>query len=139
MPRRRLVNQNRTNLDRLTARWRSRHDLRREGDPFRPRANPGREALAKRGFPYKDVTPADYVAEHASNMAGFTYDDESYADADLDAWIVEVGELLRERREGKSSAQSKAEPAPEAGEPSEPAKPKAAAKPRGKSQPKADG
>jgi len=101
MPRRRLVNQNRTNLDRLTARWRARHDLRREGDPFRPRANPGREALARRGFPYRDVTPADYVAEHGAEMTGFTYDDEAYADAELDAWIVEVGQLLRDRREGK--------------------------------------
>jgi hypothetical protein len=35
-------------------------------------------------------------------MTGFTYDDESYADADLDAWIVEVGSLLREQREGES-------------------------------------
>jgi hypothetical protein len=131
MPRRRLVNQNRTNLDRLTARWRSRHDLRREGDPFRPRANPGREALAKRGFPYQDVTPADYVAEHGANMSGFTYDDESYADADLDAWIVEVGELLREQREGKPLAKPKAD--------AEPAKPKTAAKPRAKPKPKADG
>ena len=108
MPRRRLVNQNRTNLDRLTARWRARHDLRREGDPFRPRANPGREALAKRGFPYHDVTPADYVAEHGADMTGFTYDDESYADAELDAWITEVGELLRAQREG--GAKSKPEP-----------------------------
>ena len=100
MPRRFAGQTNRTNLDRLTSRWRARHDLRREGDPFRPRANPGREALARRGFPYRDVTPADYVAEHGADMSGFTYDDESYADADLDAWIVAVGELLREQREG---------------------------------------
>ena len=150
MPRRRLVNQNRTNLDRLTARWRSRHDLRREDDPFRPRANPGREALAKRGFPYRDVTPADYVAEHGANMTGFTYDDESYADADLDAWIVEVGELLREQREGGSPAKPKDGAAAEAGEPPDPAareqepptaKPKTGANPRAKPKPKpkADG
>ena len=122
MPRRFAGQTNRTNLDRLTSRWRARHDLRREGDPFRPRANPGREALARRGFPYRDVAPADYVAEHGADMTGFTYDDESYADADLDAWIVEVGGLLREQREGKAT-------------------PKAAPKPRAKpkAKPKTDG
>ena len=143
MPRRFAGQSNRTNLDRLTSRWRARHDLRREGDPFRPRANPGREALAKRGFPYREVTPADYVAEHGADMAGFTYDDESYADADLDAWIVEVGELLRVQRGSGSPAKPKAvdetdEPA-EPAAPAEPAKPKAAAKPRAKPKPKADG
>lgn len=126
MPRR-FTNTNRTNLDRLTARWRARHDLRREGDPFRPRANPGREALASRGFPYREVTPADYVAEHGSDMTGFTYDDESYADADLDVWIVEVGQLLRARREGASEPEPKPKP-----------KAETAAKPRAKPKPKTD-
>ncbi len=28
-------------------------------------------------------------------MTAFTYDDERYADPQLDAWIVEVGWLLR--------------------------------------------
>ena len=139
MPRQ-FTNTNRTNLDRLTSRWRSRHDLRREGDPFRPRANPGREALARRGFPYRDVTPADYVAEHGADMAGFTYDDETYADPELDAWILEVGELLREQRDGGT----KPKPAPEAPKPAadaaaatpKAADPKAAAKPRAKPKPK---
>jgi hypothetical protein len=90
----------RSDLDRLTRRWRERHDARRAGDEFRPRANPGREALARRGFPYRDVTPAEYVAQHGGAMVGFTYDDESYADAALDEWILEVGRLLREEREG---------------------------------------
>ncbi len=31
-------------------------------------------------------------------MIGFTYDDEAYADPQLDAWLVEVGRLLRARR-----------------------------------------
>ena len=137
MPRRRLVNQNRTNLDRLTARWRARHDLKREGDPFRPRANPGREALAKRGFPYHDVTPADYVAEHGADMTGFTYDEESYADADLDSWIVEVGELLRGEREGGSKPTPTPQPAPEP-DGATPA-PKPRPKPKPKPKPKADG
>lgn len=143
MPRRRLVNQNRTNLDRLTARWRARHDLRREGDPFRPRANPGREALARRGFPYRDTSPADYVAEHRADMTGFTYDDESYADAELDAWIVEVGELLRAQREGTSKPKPTATPAEPETAPKPPAKARAKspAKSPAKSKPKptADG
>lgn len=145
MPRRFAGQTNRTNLDRLTSRWRARHDLRREGDPFRPRANPGREALARRGFPYQDVTPADYVAEHGAEMSGFTYDDESYADGDLDAWIVAVGELLREQREGGAKPKSAAEASPAEAPPAkpktaaEPAAKAAAAKPRAKPKPKADG
>jgi hypothetical protein len=125
----------RRDLDRLTRRWQQRHDARRDADPFRPRANPGREALARRGFPYGSVTPAAYVAEHADAMPGFTYDDESYADPALDAWILEVGRLLREGREKPAAEASapKAEPAPG---PKPAAKPKAAAKP--KPRPKAD-
>jgi hypothetical protein len=140
MPRRFSSNTNRTNLDRLTARWRARQDLRREGDPFRPRANPGREALARRGFPYRDVTPADYVAEHGADMAGFTYDDESYADADLDAWIVEVGALLREQREAGSKPKptAKPEPAPASG-PEPETKPKARANPQATPKSETDG
>lgn len=86
----------RERLDELTDRWRVRHDAGRPTD--RPPADPDREALARRAFPYRAVTPADYVAEHGRDMAGFTYDDERYADADLDAWLLEVGRLLRERR-----------------------------------------
>jgi hypothetical protein len=97
----------RSDLDRLTRRWRERHDARRGVDDFRPRANPGREALARRGFPYRDLTPAEYVAEHGAAMVGFTYDDESYADAALDAWILEVGRLLREQREAPTTPSAK--------------------------------
>jgi hypothetical protein len=139
MPRRFAGQNTRTNLDRLTSRWRSRHDLRREGDPFRPRANPGREALARRGFPYHDVTPADYVAEHAADMVGFTYDDESYADPELDAWIVEVGDLLRGQRDGGTKPKPNPDAPPDKPKPAaeaSAAKPKAGAKPRAKPKPK---
>jgi hypothetical protein len=132
----------RRDLDRLTRRWQQRHDARHAADPFRPRANPGREALARRGFPYGDVTPEAYVAERGDDMPGFTYDDESYADPALDAWILEVGRLLRERREGvsapKASAPKASAPrgsAPKGSAPKASAKP--APKPRAK--PKADG
>ena len=86
----------RERLDELTDRWRIRHDARRSTD--RPPADRDREALAQRAFPYRTATPADYVAEHGGDMAGFTYDEERYADPDLDAWLLEVGQLLRERR-----------------------------------------
>ncbi len=84
-------------LDRLTQRWRERHDARR--GPERPRASGGREALARRHFPYREQTPAEYADAHAADMIGFTYDEESYADADLDAWVLELGRILRERRD----------------------------------------
>ena len=117
----------RRDLDRLTRRWQQRHDARRDADPFRPRANPGREAVAKHGFPYRDVSPEAYVADHAEAMPGFTYDDETYADPALDAWILVVGRLLRERREAPSAASA----------PKAKAKPKPRARPKPK--PKADG
>ena len=87
----------RERLDELTDRWRARHDARRTFDR-RPPADPEREALARRAFPFRETSPAEYVAEHGADMVGFTYDEARYADADLDAWLLEVGRLLRERR-----------------------------------------
>jgi hypothetical protein len=86
----------RANLRTLTHRWRTRHDGRRPAE--RPPADPEREALALRAFPFRSVTPAAYVAEHGAEMPGFTYDEARYADADLDAWLLEVGRLLRAQR-----------------------------------------
>lgn len=86
-------------LAELTARWRERHDARRPALDERPPASAAREALAARAFPFETVAPADYVADHGDEMVGFTYDDERYADPELDAWLVEVGRLLRARRE----------------------------------------
>jgi hypothetical protein len=83
-------------LKELTDRWRRRHDARRPLE--RPPADPDREALAARAFPYRDQAPAAYVDEHGADMAGFTYDEAHYADPDLDAWLTEVGRLLRARR-----------------------------------------
>lgn len=80
----------------LTKRWRARHDAQRSS--HRPPAEPDRESLARRAFPYRTVTPAAYVERHGDDMSGFTYDEARYADADLDAWLLEVGRLLRERR-----------------------------------------
>jgi hypothetical protein len=87
---------NRDRLTALTDRWRARHDTRRPAE--RPPADPEREALALRAFPFRSVAPADYVARHGADMIGFTYDEARYADPDLDAWLLEVGRLLRLRR-----------------------------------------
>ncbi|MGH2446109.1 MAG: hypothetical protein ACRDGD_08740 [Candidatus Limnocylindria bacterium] len=86
----------RERLEQLTDRWRRRHDAAHPED--RPMADPEREALAARAFPFRSVAPADYVAEHGADMIGFTYDDDRYTDPGLDAWLLAVGHLLRERR-----------------------------------------
>ena len=83
---------------RLTDRWRRRHDARRPSDDERPAADPEREALAARAFPFHSVGPRAYVAAHGRRMTAFTYDEARYADSDLDAWLAEVGRLLRARR-----------------------------------------
>ena len=44
------------------------------------------------------MTPADYAERHGAAMAGFTYDDYRYPDPQLDAWLLELGRLLREGR-----------------------------------------
>jgi hypothetical protein len=88
----------RTRLEQLTDRWRRRHDARRPAPGERPAASSEREALAARAFAYRSVSPRRYVAEHGAEMTAFTYDDERYADPELDAWLLEVGRLLRERR-----------------------------------------
>jgi hypothetical protein len=80
-------------LLRLTNRWRARRDARRKAQ--RPLADPERESLATRAFPFRSVAPADYVAEHGADMIGFTYDEARYGDPELDAWLIEVGRLLR--------------------------------------------
>ena len=83
----------RQRLTQLTDRWRRRHDARRPTD--RPPADADREAFAARAFPYRTVSPEAYVAEFGADMVGYTYDEASYADAELDAWLLEVGRLLR--------------------------------------------
>ena len=90
----------RDRLDELTKRWRRRHAARRPAAGERPAATAERQARAARAFPYESVAPADYVAHHGADMTAFTYDDERYDDPELDAWILEVGRLLRRSGEG---------------------------------------
>lgn len=93
--------QPRDRLDQLTDRWRRRHAARRPAPAERPAASAERQARAARAFPYESVAPADYVTHHGADMTAFTYDDERYDDPELDAWILEVGRLLRRRAEGR--------------------------------------
>ncbi|HVM24862.1 MAG TPA: hypothetical protein VM253_05640 [Candidatus Limnocylindrales bacterium] len=92
------MDRTRARLTELTDRWRDRHDARRPAPAERPVASPERQALAARAFPFGSVSPAEYVDAHGSEMTAFTYDDDRYADPALDAWLLEVGRLLRERR-----------------------------------------
>ena len=88
----------RKELTRLTDRWRLRRDARRPSVDERPPADHEREALAARAFPFRSIDPAAYVDEHGAGMTAFTYDDARYGDPQLDAWLLEVGRLLRTRR-----------------------------------------
>jgi len=88
----------RDQLDELTDRWRARHEARRPAPDARPPASTEREAAAAAAFPFRSVAPASYVDAHGADMRGFTFDDERYADPELDAWLLEAGRLLRERR-----------------------------------------
>ncbi|HSM37992.1 MAG TPA: hypothetical protein VK838_01580 [Candidatus Limnocylindrales bacterium] len=85
----------------MARRWRARHDARREtGTGDRPPADEERQARARAAFPYRDVPPAAYADQHGREMIGYTYDEFTYDDPELDAWLGELGRILRERRAG---------------------------------------
>jgi hypothetical protein len=92
--------QRRPRLDQLTARWRARHEARRialaEAGSL-PAADPDREARARSFFPWTSESPAEYAARHGAEMIGYTYDAYSYADPTLQAWLTELGAILRAR------------------------------------------
>ncbi len=89
-------------LDELTARWRTRRAARRGAaagtGAAREPAEPERLERARSRLPYRSTSPEKYVALHAEAMVAYTYDDYTYPDAQLQAWIDEVGRLLRQRR-----------------------------------------
>ncbi len=87
----------RRHLDQLTDRWRSRHEARQLAEGPAP-ADPEREAHARSFFPWMSETPAEYAARYGAAMVGYTYDAYTYADPALQAWLVELGEILRQRR-----------------------------------------
>jgi hypothetical protein len=90
----------RQRLDHLTARWRARHEARVAAEG-RPPADPEREARADASFPWRTQSAAEYAETHGAAMAGYTFDAYSYADPALEAWLRELGALLRERGRGR--------------------------------------
>jgi hypothetical protein len=86
-------------LVRLTRRWRMRHAARRlereASGRGREAADADRTQRARGAFPYREVSAEAYVAAHGDAMTGYTYDDYTYADPELQAWLDEVGRLLR--------------------------------------------
>lgn len=88
----------RQQLDVLTQRWRARREARRDAGGERPPADPERQARATAAFPYRTLSPAAYAEQHGAAMVGFVYDEFSYDDPQLDAWLQELGDLLRQRR-----------------------------------------
>lgn len=91
-----MTDARRARLERLTERWRARHEARLAAGG-RPRADAEREARATASFPWTTERPAEYAAHHAAAMIGYTYDAYTYADPELEAWLRELGELLRAR------------------------------------------
>ena len=95
-----MTDAGRERLARLTDRWRARHEARLEaGD--RPRADEEREVRASTWFPWRSETPAEYAAGHGAAMTGYTYDAYTYNDPELEAWLLELGDLLRAYRRGR--------------------------------------
>ena len=90
----------RQQLDEMTRRWRARHDARRDAESgARPPADAERETRARMAFPFRELSPEAYAAQHGDAMIGFIYDEYSYDDPELDAWLAELGAVLRRRRE----------------------------------------
>lgn len=91
-----MTDPRRSQLERLTARWRERHEARVEAEG-RPPADEERDARARAFFPWRTETPAEYAFTYGAAMVGYTYDDYSYTDPALDAWLRELGEHLDRR------------------------------------------
>jgi hypothetical protein len=94
----RMPGSSRPHLERLIGRWRLRHEARLDASP-RPPADEDREARADTLFPWRAESPAAYAARHGAAMTGYTYDAYSYRDPALEAWLRELGEILRRRRQ----------------------------------------
>ena len=91
-----MTDARRARLERLTERWRARHEARLAAGS-RPLADAEREARANAFFPWRSETPAEYAARYGAAMTGYTYDAYTYADPALSAWLRELGEILRQR------------------------------------------
>ena len=94
-----MADHRRERLEELTDRWRARHEARLERDP-RQAADAEREARASTLFPWQTESAAEYAARYGAAMTGYTYDAYTYSDRKLEAWLRELGEILRRRRRG---------------------------------------
>ena len=65
-------------------------------DP-RPAADAEREARAAAFFPWQTETAAEYAAHYGAAMTGYTYDAYTYSNPALEAWLRELGDMLRRR------------------------------------------
>ena len=92
-----MTDPRRTRLDQLTAQWRARHEARVARGELTA-ADPEREAKADAFFPWRTETPAEYAARFGAAMTGYTYDAYSYTNAEMGAWLRELGDLLRAHR-----------------------------------------
>lgn len=91
-----MTDARRNRLERLTERWRTRHE-KRLATGVRPMADAGREAQATTYFPWRTETPAEYAARYGAAMTGYTYDAYTYRDPGLEEWLRELGSMLRAR------------------------------------------
>ena len=91
-----MTDARRARLERLTERWRARHEARVDAGA-RPLADAEREGRASTYFPWKTETPAEYAARYGAAMTGYTYDAYAYTDPKLEAWLLQLGEILRQR------------------------------------------
>lgn len=91
-----MTDARRARLERLTDRWRARHDVRVAAAAREP-ADAEREANASTFFPWRTESPGEYAARYGAAMTGYTYDAYTYGDPKLEAWLRELGRLLRAR------------------------------------------
>jgi hypothetical protein len=47
-------------------------------------------------FPYRDMSPEEYAARYAADIACFSLDERRYRSMRLDQWILRLGEILRD-------------------------------------------
>jgi hypothetical protein len=45
-------------------------------------------------FPFRQMSPEEFAARNAADIACFSLDDYRYQDTALDAWIMRLGEIL---------------------------------------------
>ena len=61
----------------------------------RPRADRGREQVARETFPVNEMSPEEYAARHGVDWASFLFDEFEYSDPALEHWIQRLGKIFR--------------------------------------------